>query len=183
MSLFSSQPGSDPPSPTKQENVDNGQLWKHNTIIINIQTIIYIHLHKQDENSPVSLVFVDAEGVQHRPFQFPPGQHAVAFLACLESGLNPAFKLDPPLENKPGIGKILPHIKARRSSLIPKSTDSTDESNLNSPEKNDYVFRIRKLNTSFISEFIQHNSMFQRYIKYALFHLFLAILCQIHRLY
>lgn len=57
-------------------------------------------------NNPVSLVFVDTEGVQHPPFQFPPGQHCVQFLACLESELSPD-RLDPPLWSEPGKGKSL----------------------------------------------------------------------------
>ncbi|KAI6201561.1 Small G protein signaling modulator 1 [Aphelenchoides besseyi] len=140
-----SQPASGPGSPIKQDSVDNSQIWKH-TIIINLNSIIYIHLHQQGENNPILLVFVDAEGVQHRPFQFPPGQHCIAFLACLESGLSSMHhRLDPPLWHEPGKGKVLPQLKKRRSSLLRKSTDST-ENDLNSPEKHDYVFRIRKLN-------------------------------------
>ncbi|KAI6176851.1 Small G protein signaling modulator 1 [Aphelenchoides bicaudatus] len=167
--IMNSQPNSGPGSPTRQESTDSGHLWKH-TIIINILSIIYIHLHQQDDESPVSLVFVDAEGVQHKPFQFPPGQHCVAFLACLETGLNPSHKLDPPLQNEPGIGKILPQLKARRRSslLRRRSSASTDDSSLNSPEKHDYVFRIRKLNNTFgvqplsaLNGFVQKNDTFQ----------------------
>jgi hypothetical protein len=56
-----------------------------------------------------------------------------------------------------------------------RSTDSSDESVLNSPEKHDYVFRIRKSNPSFgmqpmsadLNEFVQqnggYNSVFQRF--------------------
>ncbi|KAI6240192.1 Small G protein signaling modulator 1 [Aphelenchoides fujianensis] len=142
--MNTSHPASGPGSPLKQDSVDNSQFWKH-TIIINLHSIIYIHLHQQGEHNPILLVFVDAEGVQHRPFQFPPGQHCIAFLACLESGLAPLYRLDPPLWHEPGKGKVLPQLKKRRSSLLRKSTEST-ETDLSSPEKHDYVFRIRKLN-------------------------------------
>lgn len=69
-----------------------------------MQTIIYLHLHQNGEEHPVSLVFVDAEGVQYAPFQFPPGQHCLSFLACLETGLSPFSRLDPPLWNHEGKG-------------------------------------------------------------------------------
>lgn len=50
-----------------------------------------------DEDSPTTLIFVGGDGVQHSPMQFPVGHHASAFLSCLESGLAPYNRLDPPL--------------------------------------------------------------------------------------
>lgn len=45
--MLSPQSGSDPESPTKHESIDSSnQLWRH-AIIINIHSIIYIHLHRQ----------------------------------------------------------------------------------------------------------------------------------------
>ncbi|CAD5222297.1 unnamed protein product [Bursaphelenchus xylophilus] len=134
----SSQSSSDSPS----DNGDNSRLWKH-TIMINVNDIIYIHLHSQGAQQPISLVFVDAEGVQHRPFQFPPGQHCVQFLACLESALSPNSRLDPPLWFEPGKGKALPQVKRKSSFFRRASETSTDENQ----ESHDYVFRIRRVSS------------------------------------
>ncbi|CAD5217523.1 unnamed protein product [Bursaphelenchus okinawaensis] len=122
------------------ENGDSSRLWRH-TIMINMNDIIYIHLHSQGPQQPISLVLVDAEGVQHRPFSFPPGQHCVQFLACLESALSPSSRLDPPLWFEPGKGKALPQVK-RKSSFFRRASESSTDENL---ECHDYVFRIRRI--------------------------------------
>uniref|UniRef100_A0AC34PUH8 Small G protein signaling modulator 1 n=1 Tax=Panagrolaimus sp. JU765 TaxID=591449 RepID=A0AC34PUH8_9BILA len=147
-------------SPGPKQNSD--RLWKY-VVNINMQSIIYLHLHQQGESHPMSLVFVDAEGVQYAPFQFPPGQHCLSFLACLESGLAPFSRLDPPLWNDEGKGKILPRLKRKISSVanyIPSSPllgkESTNGSCSHngsidrtvSIEINDYVFRIVQINIS-----------------------------------
>lgn len=65
-----------------------------------------------DENSPTTLVFIGGDGVQHSPMQFPAGHHLLAFLSCLESGLAPYNRLDPPLwiSKEKGYSILLPNI-------------------------------------------------------------------------
>lgn len=84
------------PSSGHSNNGEFTNIWK-NTINIEMQDIIYIHLHQKDEISPTCLTFVNCEGVQSAPFQLPAGQHSIAFLSSLETGLAPLLRLDPPL--------------------------------------------------------------------------------------
>lgn len=68
------------------------------------------------------------DGVQRSPIHFPKGGHLLAFLSCLETGLLPHGRLEPPLWSQHG--KQLPN-RTRRS----RSNPQTDESI-------DYVFRV-----------------------------------------
>lgn len=78
-----------------------------------------------------SVVLVGQDGIQYPPLQFPPGGHLLAFLSCLESGLEPCGRLDPPLWFEPGTGKVFPHLKRR----------TVQTSDLESMSY-DYVFRV-----------------------------------------
>ncbi|EJW87907.1 hypothetical protein WUBG_01179 [Wuchereria bancrofti] len=129
---FSSQPSS-----ASCDNLpcDGDWLWRH-IININISDIIYIHIHQYNENSPTTLIFVGGDGVQHSPMQFPAGHHLLAFLSCLESGLAPYNRLDPPLWFSREKGKILP--KLRRKSITKELNISHDEES----KSQDYVFRL-----------------------------------------
>uniref|UniRef100_A0A0N5AVY8 Rab-GAP TBC domain-containing protein n=1 Tax=Syphacia muris TaxID=451379 RepID=A0A0N5AVY8_9BILA len=113
-------------------------LWRH-AINLNVNDIIYIHVHQNDEESPATLVFVGGDGVQHSPIRFPFGQHAVLFLNCLETGLQPYRRLDPPLWISKDQGKMLP--KLRRRTSLPVSAES-EKTKVEEYELNDYVFRI-----------------------------------------
>uniref|UniRef100_A0AAF5PQI8 Rab-GAP TBC domain-containing protein n=3 Tax=Wuchereria bancrofti TaxID=6293 RepID=A0AAF5PQI8_WUCBA len=125
------------PSSASCDNLpcDGDWLWRH-IININISDIIYIHIHQYNENSPTTLIFVGGDGVQHSPMQFPAGHHLLAFLSCLESGLAPYNRLDPPLWFSREKGKILP--KLRRKSITKELNISHDEES----KSQDYVFRL-----------------------------------------
>ncbi|KAI1731883.1 rab-GTPase-TBC domain-containing protein [Ditylenchus destructor] len=112
----------------------NSWLWKY-AINVRMEKIIYIHLHQTDELSPASVVLVDGDGVQHSSFQFSAAKHCLEFLACLENGLSPFFRLDPPLGFEKGKGKVLPNLHRKRNA---KKTDE---------HQKDYVFRIVRLNS------------------------------------
>uniref|UniRef100_A0A7E4VT29 Rab-GAP TBC domain-containing protein n=1 Tax=Panagrellus redivivus TaxID=6233 RepID=A0A7E4VT29_PANRE len=148
--------------PAAAPQTDNNHLWKY-VVNIAMEPIIYIHLHQQGNDHPVSLVFVDTDGVQYAPFHFPPGQHCLSFLTCLETGLSPFSRLDPPLWNAEGKGKILPKLRRKTSSInssslqnsplpegIPSSCNghgehsSASSANGDLPDITDYVFRIVK---------------------------------------
>lgn len=51
-----------------------------------------------------SMVLVGQDGVQRPAIHFPAGGHLLAFLTCLETGLNPHGRLDPPLWFEEGKG-------------------------------------------------------------------------------
>uniref|UniRef100_A0A158Q7J9 Rab-GAP TBC domain-containing protein n=1 Tax=Elaeophora elaphi TaxID=1147741 RepID=A0A158Q7J9_9BILA len=114
---------------------DGDWLWRH-IININISDIIYVHIHQYNENLPTTLIFVGGDGVQHSPMQFPAGHHLLAFLSCLESGLAPYNRLDPPLWISKEKGKILP--KLRRKSITSEVSGNCGEEN----KSQDYVFRL-----------------------------------------
>ncbi|VDK78960.1 unnamed protein product [Litomosoides sigmodontis] len=155
------------PSSASCDNLtcDNDWLWRH-IISINIADIIYVHIHQytkirtavciqafrdkaymvdfrnelltiSDENLPTTLIFIGGDGVQHSPMQFPAGHHLLAFLSCLESGLAPYNRLDPPLWISKERGKILPKLQRRSVTSESSSRTSSEES-----KSQDYVFRL-----------------------------------------
>ncbi|CAD6194101.1 unnamed protein product [Caenorhabditis auriculariae] len=117
------------PSSAHSKDGEFAGLWRH-AIHIELQDIIYIHLHQRDENSPACLTFVNCEGVQSAPLQLPAGQHSLAFLTSLETGLAPLLRLDPPLWTGQSKEKILPRLRKR----------STAQGS--PPMMMDYVFRL-----------------------------------------
>jgi len=50
------------------------------------------------------LVLVGQDGVQRPPLHFPRGGHLLAFLSCVETGLMPLGRLEPPLWYENGTG-------------------------------------------------------------------------------
>ncbi|PAV68793.1 hypothetical protein WR25_20972 [Diploscapter pachys] len=115
--------------PCSANGKDIEQNWKQ-AIQIQMQDIIYIHLHQKDENYPSTLTFVNCEGVQSAPLQLPAGQHSLVFLTALETGLAPSLRLDPPLWAGHGKEKALPRLRKRSTA---------------SPSMMDYVFRLVRI--------------------------------------
>jgi hypothetical protein len=60
-----------------------------------VHEIVYVHCHQDLESDWI--VLVGQDGVQSSPIHFPRGGHLLAFLSCLENGLLPLGRLDPPL--------------------------------------------------------------------------------------
>jgi hypothetical protein len=113
-----------------------------------MNSIVYLHCHQQG-NTSAKLVLVAQDGVQYPPIVFPKGGHLLQFLTCLENGLYPKGKLDPPLWDENGKGKIFPKLnkKSIKSKLI--SEDNSYEPNANSQEEDeDFVFRIINTNSN-----------------------------------
>jgi len=100
---------------------------------VSIEDIVYLHCHQSDQGG--KMVLVGHDGVQMPPMIFPRGGHLLAFLACLESGLDPVGRLDPPLENEPGIGKIFPKTRLRK--ILQTETEEPEND-----DTVDYVFRV-----------------------------------------
>ncbi|CAF0973038.1 unnamed protein product [Didymodactylos carnosus] len=116
--------------------------WDY-AIYLNMSNIVYLHCHQHLDGDRIVLVAKD--GVQHPPFHIKDkGGHLLAFLSCLESGLSPNGKLDPPLWFEKDKGKIFPKLHRRNdqqqneSQVSPSATPSSDEEE----EIGDYVFRI-----------------------------------------
>jgi len=108
---------------------DSISYWMF-ALSIDIRQVVYLHCHQQKDQSG-ELVLVGQDGVQWPPVRFPPGNHLLAFLSCLETGLLPNGCLDPPLWSQKGKGAVFPQLK-RRSSRKFSIDDVT----------NDFVFRV-----------------------------------------
>ncbi|KAJ1365889.1 hypothetical protein KIN20_026355 [Parelaphostrongylus tenuis] len=132
------------PSSANGKEVEQQWLWKQ-AINVNMDDIIYIHLHQRDELSPSSLTLVNCDGVQCPPLQMSAGQHSLIFLTTLEAGLAPTHRLDPPLWGGHGKEKALPRLRKRTTAVG------------GSGAMMDYVFRIVRIGESsnFVSEHAQ----------------------------
>lgn len=73
------------------------------------------------------MVLISQDGVQRPPIRFPTLGSSIGFLECLESGLAPYGRLDPPLVNETG----------GRSWFNDK-----DQKNSKQTVNQDYVFRL-----------------------------------------
>lgn len=96
--------------------------WDY-AMTIRLEEIVYLHCHQQGTilpsqrsacgdfdlpssispvNSGGTVVLVSQDGIQRPPLHFPKGGHLLQFLTCLETGLLPHGRLDPPLWNQRG---------------------------------------------------------------------------------
>lgn len=127
---------------------------------VNMEEIVYLHCHQNETEG--TIVLVGQDGVQKPPMAFPPGGHLLAFLSCLETGLQPFGQLDPPLAIEKGKGKVFPKLRLKGRSGKETSDasheagegDRADESRATSSSSSskqesagitgssDYVFRI-----------------------------------------
>ncbi|GMT19332.1 hypothetical protein PFISCL1PPCAC_10629 [Pristionchus fissidentatus] len=121
--------------PNSATSKDEGKFQWKQAVTIEMNQVIYIHLHQKHEECSSCITFVTCEGGQSPPLHFPSGQHSLVFLTALESGLTPLYRLDPPLAQDQSKEKTLPRLRRR--------TSATNSSS-------DYVFRIVRL-TSEIS--------------------------------
>ena len=122
------------------------------------------------------MVLVGQDGVQRPAIHLPPGGHLLAFLTCLETGLQPHGRLDPPLWYEEGkgefslffrapiktfnvfnSGKVFPKIKRRLPVVNGKANDENDangnEESDETFESTAFVFRIiTNVDNSFTNE-------------------------------
>lgn len=88
-----------------------------------------MHCHQESETGG-TVILVGQDGVQRPPIHFPKGGHMLAFLSCIETGLLPRGRLDPPLwSQRSGANSN----KRRRPLPALSETEETTK---------DYVFRI-----------------------------------------
>jgi len=110
---------------------------------VNLYDIVYVHCHQQGTDAGGGMVLVGQDGVQRPAIHFPAGGHLLAFLTCLETGLHPCGRLDPPLWSQTGKGKVFPKIKRKGTSNASSHPDSSETNgNDDDTESSDYVFRI-----------------------------------------
>lgn len=95
---------------------------------VRLDEIVYVHCH-QDSEKGGTVILVGQDGVQRPPIHFPKGGHMLAFLSCLETGLLPRGRLDPPLWSQ-------------RSGVVSKRRRPLPALAENEETTKDYVFRI-----------------------------------------
>ncbi|XP_017774865.1 PREDICTED: small G protein signaling modulator 1-like isoform X1 [Nicrophorus vespilloides] len=109
-----------------EEVQDKSVYWDY-ALQVRMDEIVYVHCH-QDAESGGTIILVGQDGVQRPPILFPKGGHMLSFLSCIETGLLPRGRLDPPLWSQhSGVST-----SARKKRPLPAITETTK----------DYVFRI-----------------------------------------
>ncbi|KAF5286575.1 hypothetical protein FQA39_LY16258 [Lamprigera yunnana] len=112
---------------TENEVTDKSIYWDY-AIQVRLDEIVYVHCH-QDVETGGTVILVGQDGVQRPPILFPRGGHMLAFLNCLETGLLPRGRLDPPLWSQQTCAKN------KRKRPLPSLVENEDE-------PKDFVFRI-----------------------------------------
>ncbi|XP_044261226.1 small G protein signaling modulator 2-like [Tribolium madens] len=107
---------------------DKSVFWDY-ALQVRLDEIVYVHCH-QDSETGGTVILVGQDGVQRPPIHFPKGGHMLAFLSCIETGLLPRGRLDPPLWSQ----RSGSHSNKRRRPL--PALSETEETT------KDYVFRI-----------------------------------------
>ncbi|XP_066255569.1 small G protein signaling modulator 1-like isoform X1 [Euwallacea similis] len=111
------------------DSQDKSVFWDY-ALQVQLDEIVYVHCH-QDSEAGGTIILVGQDGVQRPPINFPKGGHMLAFLSCLETGLLPRGRLDPPLwSQRSGANSTT---KRRRPLPALSETEETTK---------DYVFRI-----------------------------------------
>lgn len=112
-------------------NGKRSQYWNY-ALAISLDEIVYLHCHQQSESGG-TVVLVGQDGVQRPPIHFPKGGHLWAFLSCIENGLAPDGRLEPPLSyhREEDAGELFPTLLKKKiggasnvlSSLLGSMTD------------------------------------------------------------
>ncbi|KAK9892337.1 hypothetical protein WA026_019791 [Henosepilachna vigintioctopunctata] len=110
------------------EEVQDKSIYWEFALHVKLDEIVYVHCH-QDQDAGGIIILVGQDGVQRPPIHFPKGDHMLAFLSCIETGLLPRGRLDPPLWTQ--------RSGAQRKRRRPLTTLSEHEES-----NRDYVFRI-----------------------------------------
>lgn len=103
-------------------------FWDY-ALQVRLDEIVYVHCH-QDVETGGTVILVGQDGVQRPPIHFPKGGHMLAFLSCIETGLLPRGRLDPPLWSHRSCSN-----STKRRRPLPALAETEEASK-------DYVFRI-----------------------------------------
>ncbi|XP_023018015.2 small G protein signaling modulator 1 isoform X2 [Leptinotarsa decemlineata] len=129
---------------------DKSVYWDY-ALQLRLDEIVYVHCH-QDSDTGGNVTLVGQDGVQRPPIHFPKGGHMLAFLSCIETGLLPRGRLDPPLWSQtPGRN----YTKRRRPLAALNETDETTK---------DYVFRI--IDNSNHKEILKRNELMDTHVSF-----------------
>uniref|UniRef100_A0A4W5L0Y0 Small G protein signaling modulator 1 n=1 Tax=Hucho hucho TaxID=62062 RepID=A0A4W5L0Y0_9TELE len=126
---------------------EHSVYWDY-AMTIRLEEIVYLHCHQQVDTGG-TVVLVSQDGIQRPPLRFPRGGHLLQFLSCLENGLLPHGRLDPPLWSQRGKGKVFPKLRNRCSQGSSDSVSDKEED-----EATDYVFHILPLIKRSLSPFL-----------------------------
>lgn len=85
------------------------------------------------------MVLISQDGVQLPPLSFPSGGSLLSFLTCLEQGLSPEGRLDPPLLHKNSSLITWPKLK---KNILPDRLVSAFHDQKDELQSQDFVFRI-----------------------------------------
>ncbi|KAJ3618126.1 hypothetical protein MTP99_006154, partial [Tenebrio molitor] len=142
----------------KRQERPVGRLWLINccsvywdyALQVRLDEIVYVHCH-QDSETGGTVILVGQDGVQRPPIHFPKGGHMLAFLSCIETGLLPRGRLDPPLwSQRSGTSSN----KRRRPLPALSETEETTK---------DYVFRIADNSTH--KDMLKRNELMDTHIS------------------
>ncbi|KAJ8939383.1 hypothetical protein NQ314_011128, partial [Rhamnusium bicolor] len=120
-----------------------GIYWDY-ALHVRLDEIVYVHCH-QDIETGGTVILVGQDGVQRPPIHFPKGGHMLAFLSCIETGLLPRGRLDPPLWSQRS-GRNC----AKRRRPLPALSETEEATK-------DYVFRI--IDNSDHKEILKRNEL------------------------
>ncbi|CAG9770806.1 unnamed protein product [Ceutorhynchus assimilis] len=112
-----------------EESQDKSIYWDY-ALQVRLDEIVYVHCH-QDSEAGGTIILVGQDGVQRPPIHFPKGGHMLAFLSCLETGLLPRGRLDPPLWSQ----RAGANSTTKRRRPLPALSETEEATK-------DYVFRI-----------------------------------------
>ncbi|KAJ8909653.1 hypothetical protein NQ315_002918, partial [Exocentrus adspersus] len=126
-----------------EESQDKSVYWDY-ALQVRLDEIVYVHCH-QDSEAGGTVILVGQDGVQRPPIHFPKGGHMLAFLSCIETGLLPRGRLDPPLWSQRS-GKNC----TRRRRPLPALSETEETTK-------DYVFRI--IDNSDHKEILKRNEL------------------------
>uniref|UniRef100_A0A915I0G6 Rab-GAP TBC domain-containing protein n=1 Tax=Romanomermis culicivorax TaxID=13658 RepID=A0A915I0G6_ROMCU len=127
---------------SERDFTDAGYFWNQ-ALCVDVHELVYMHVHSKGLEGGGSIVFIGADGVQHPPLHFPPGQHPLAFISSIETSIQPWGHLVPPLWIQSGFGKVFPRLKFRTPDLnVPKTLPNGLNDAISPSINNDYVFRI-----------------------------------------
>ncbi|KAL3271751.1 hypothetical protein HHI36_022221 [Cryptolaemus montrouzieri] len=103
-----------------EEVQDKSTYWDY-ALHVKLDEIVYVHCH-QDQETGGTVILVGQDGVQRPPIHFPKGDHMLAFLSCVETGLLPRGRLDPlfgrkDLERRKREEDHLPHCLSKKKRI------------------------------------------------------------------
>ncbi|XP_066919052.1 small G protein signaling modulator 2-like isoform X1 [Clytia hemisphaerica] len=124
---------------------EKSHFWNQ-AITVDLIDVVYLHCHSSGEQGG-NVVLITQDGVQLPPLSFPSGNSLLSFLTCLEQGLGPDGRLDPPLFHKSSSSVTWPRLK---KNILPdrlihafQSQDSKKGDSLGGTgPSQDFVFRL-----------------------------------------